>query len=159
MSNLTQDVTLNEFTQGLVIYAGNAFETSSDLYNVILAGHDFDLDYNIGSSDDLMLAVNVARGSSDGIPAGTYTVIDAPTATDFPAGTALSGFYNNIYAAYGGTWFYSPQNSIESSVRGGKVTVTNNGNDACTFDFRFEDGYGHKITGTYSGKCRVEDWS
>ena len=110
-------------------------------------------------SDALMLSVNVTPGSSDGIPSGTYTIIDANTADDYDVNTALSGVYEPTYGGYFGSWYFSTENRIEASVRGGSVTITDNGNDNYTFEIALEDGYGHKITGTYSGSCQVEDWS
>ncbi len=159
MSNMTQDVVLSGMSQALVAYGGYAFTETSDLYTVIIAGPDYDLDSNFGQSDALMLSVNVTPGSSDGIPSGTYTIIDANTADDYDVNTALSGFYEPTYGGYFGSWYFSTENRIEASVRGGFVTITDNGNDNYTFEIALEDGYGHKITGTYSGPCQVEDWS
>ena len=159
MSNMTQDVVLSGMSQALVAYGGYAFTETSDLYTVIIAGPDYDLDSNFGQSDALMLSVNVTPGSSDGIPSGTYTIIDANTADDYDVNTALSGVYEPIYGGYFGSWYFSTENRIEASVRGGSVTITDNGNDNYTFEIALEDGYGHKISGTYSGPCQVEDWS
>lgn len=150
---------LTGLTQALLMYNGEAFTPTSDLFIILIAGPDYDLDVNFGQSDALMISVNVTPGSSTGIPSGTYTIIDAEQADDYPVGTALNGVYNTTYGGYFGSWFYSTRNKLESSVRGGKVVITNNGQDSYKFDIQFEDGYGHKITGTYSGKCRVEDWS
>lgn len=159
MSNLTKNIRVEGLTQGLLIYNGEAYTETSDLYMVVLAGPDYDLEVNYGASDAVMLSVNVAPGTSDGIPSGTYTVIDALTADDYPVGTALSGVYINTYAAYAGTWFYSTAEKLESSVRGGKVSIVNHGGDRYTFDMQFEDGYGHRIDGSYTGSCSVVDWS
>lgn len=159
MSNLKEDVALTGLSQALLMYNGEAFTPTSDLFVILIAGPDYDLDINFGQSDAVMMSVNVTPGSSAGIPSGTYTIIDAEEADDYPAGTALSGVYNATYGGYFGSWFFSTTNKQESSVRGGKVTITNNGGNSYTFDIEFEDGYGHKITGAYSGKCRVEDWS
>ncbi len=159
MSNLKEDAALTGLTQALLMYNGEAFTPTSDLFIILIAGPDYDLDVNFGQSDALMISVNVTPGSSTGIPSGTYTIIDAEQADDYPVGTALSGVYNTTYGGYFGSWFYSTRNKLESSVCGGKVVITNNGQDSYKFDIQFEDGYGHKITGTYSGKCRVEDWS
>lgn len=159
MSNLTQDTALTDMTQALLAYNGTVFTETSDLYIVILAGPEYDLDINYGASDALMFSVNVTPGSAQGIPSGTYTVIDAATADDYPAGTALSGVYDPTYGGYFGSWYFSTRNKTEASVRGGKIDVTDLGNGTYTFDVELQDGYGHRITGRYSGSCRVEDWS
>lgn len=159
MSNLEGNVAMTELSQALLMYNGTAFTETSDLYVMLIAGPDYDLDTNYGKSDAMMISVNVAPGSSTGIPSGSYTIINVEEADDYPVGTALSGLYNATYGGYFGSWFYSTKNKQESSVRSGKVTVTNNGNDSYKFDIEMKDGYGHTITGTYSGTCRVEDWS
>ena len=76
MSNLTGDVTLSGMTQALAGYYGAAFTDTSDYYTIIIAGPDYDLDVNYGASDALMLTLNVTPGSTDGIPSGSYTVVD-----------------------------------------------------------------------------------
>lgn len=159
MSNLTEDVRITELSQGLVAYNGTAFTETSDLYIVLLAGPQYDLDINYGNSDAVMISFNVTPGASDGIPSGTYTIIDAETADDYPVGTALSGVFNPTYGGYFGSWFYSTRNKLEASMRGGSVTVTNSGSDNYTFSISLQDGYGKKVEGSYSGKCSFEDWS
>lgn len=159
MSNLTENVAVTGLTQALLAYNGKAFTAESDLYFILLAGPDYNLEINYGESDALMISVNVPPGSSDGIPSGTYTMIDAATAKEYPVGTALSGVFDSTYGAYYGTWYFSTQNKLESSIQGGEVTVTNSGNDTYTIKFSLRDGYGHKVEGSYSGVCGVEDWS
>lgn len=159
MSNLTEDVRITELSQGLVAYNGTAFTETSDLYIVLLAGPQYDLDINYGNSDAVMISFNVTPGASDGIPSGTYSIIDAETADDYPVGTALSGVFNPTYGGYFGSWFYSTRNKLEASMRDGSVTVTNSGSDNYTFSISLQDGYGKKVEGSYSGKCSFEDWS
>lgn len=159
MSNLTEDVRITELSQGLVAYNGTTFTETSDLYIVLLAGPQYDLDTNYGNSDAVMISFNVTPGASDGIPSGTYSIIDAETADDYPVGTALSGVFNPNYGGYFGSWFYSTRNKLEASMRGGSVVVTNSGSDNYTFSILLQDGYGKKVEGSYSGKCSFEDWS
>ncbi len=159
MSNLTEDKELEGMSQALMAYQGSVFTATSDLYTVIIAGPDYDLDSNFGQSDALMLSVNVSPGSSEGIPSGTYTVIDAMEADDYEVNTILSGVYEPAYGGYFGTWYFSTSDKTEASLRNGTVQISNNGNDSYTFTIDMQDGYGHKISGTYTGKCRIEDWS
>ena len=159
MSNLTQDIEIKGLSQGLLAYGGVVFTETSDLYTVILAGPDYDLGNNYGQSDALMLSVNVTPGSSDGIPSGTYTVIDALTADDYDVNTLLSGVYEPAYGGYFGAWYFSTTGKVEASLRSGTVTVTNRGGNEYTFEIDLKDGYGHRVTGSYAGVCRVEDWS
>lgn len=159
MSNLPADVSVSGLSQALVAYNGATFTETSDLYILLLAGPEYDLDVNYGTSDALMVSLNVTPGASDGIPSGTYSIIDAETADDYPVGTALSGVFNTNYGGYFGSWFYSTRNKLEASMRGGSVTVTNSGSDNYTFSISLQDGYGKKVEGSYSGKCRFEDWS
>ena len=84
MSNLAQDVTVSGLSQALLAYMGTAFTETSDLFTVILAGPDYDLDNNFGGSDALMLSFNVTPGSSKAIPDGTYTLIDAASPMTTP---------------------------------------------------------------------------
>ena len=42
---------------------------------------------------------------------------------------------------------------------GGEVKVTNNGDGTCVFDISLQDGYGHRVSGSCTVPCRVEDWS
>ena len=159
MSNLTGDIALEGMTQGLMAYGGMVFTETSDLYTVILAGPDYNLDINYGQSDALMLSFNVTPGSSTGIPAGRYTVIDAMTADDYDTNTLLSGVYEPTYGGYFGSWFFSTTNRLEGSLRSGEVTVTDNGNGNYRFDIDLKDGYGHRVSGSCTVPCRVEDWS
>lgn len=159
MSNLTQDTEVKGLSQALLAYGGTVFTETSDLYTVLLAGPDYDLDSNYGQSDALMLSVNVTPGSSTGIPSGTYTVIDAMTADDYDVNTLLSGVYEPAYGGYFGAWYFSTTGKVEASLRSGTVTVTNRGGNEYTFEIDLKDGYGHRITGSYAGVCRVEDWS
>lgn len=159
MSNLTGDVALSGMTQAMAAYYGASFTDTSDFYTVIIAGPDYDLDINYGTSDALMLTLNVTPGSPEGIPSGSYTVADTSTAEDFYPNTALSGIYDPTYGGYFGTWFFSTTGKLEASLRGGKVEVTNNGDGTCRVDIDLEDGYGHRVTGSCTVPCRVEDWS
>lgn len=59
MSNLTDDVALSGMTQAMAAYYGASFTDTSDFYTVIIAGPDYDLDINYGTSDALMLTLNV----------------------------------------------------------------------------------------------------
>lgn len=86
MSNLTEDVELT-FTQGMAIYYGDIYEMGSDAWNVVLAEADYDLDINYGQGDAVQLAFNVTHGAGDYIPDGPYTLLDANTAEELPAGT------------------------------------------------------------------------
>lgn len=158
-SNLTDDVSVSGLSQALIAYSGQAFTETSDLYIILLAGPEYDLGENYGMSDALMISVNVPPGTSDGIPSGTYTMIDMETADDYPVGTALSGVFNMTYGGYFGTWFYSTKNKQESSMRNGEIIVTNSGDGSYTIKFSLQDGYGHRIDGSYKGACRIEDWS
>ncbi len=159
MSNLTQDTEVKGLSQALLAYGGTVFTETSDLYTVLLAGPNYDLDSNYGQSDALMLSVNVTPGSSTGIPSGTYTVIDALTADDYDVNTLLSGVYEPAYGGYFGAWYFSTTGKVEASLRSGTVTVTNRGGNEYTFEIDLKDGYGHRVTGSYAGVCRVEDWS
>ncbi len=159
MSNLAQDVTVSGLSQALLAYMGTAFTETSDLFTVILAGPDYDLDNNFGGSDALMLSFNVTPGSSKAIPDGTYTLIDAASADDYPVGTALSGVYEPTYGGYFGSWYFSTASQVESAARTGSIKVTRSGEDDYTFEIDLKDGYGHRISATYTGKCLVKDWS
>lgn len=159
MSNLTGDIALEGMTQGLMAYGGTVFTETSDLYTVILAGKDYNLDINYGTSDALMFSFNVTPGSSTGIPAGRYTVIDAMTADDYEVNTLLSGVYEPTYGGYFGSWYFSTTQKLEASLRGGEVEVTDNGDGTYRFEINLRDGYGHTVTGSCTVPCRVEDWS
>lgn len=150
-SNMTSDATLNGLTQGIAIYYGETFTETSDLYTVILAGDDYNLETNYGNSPAIMLALNVTPGSSESIPDGTYTVIDAATADDYETGTVLSGVYEPTLGGLFGSWYFSTLEGLQASMMSGTVTVTNNGGKKYTFVYDLADGYGHKVTGTYSG--------
>lgn len=159
MSNLTGDIALEGMTQGLMAYGGTVFTETSDLYTVILAGKDYNLDINYGTSDALMFSFNVTPGSSTGIPSGRYTVIDAMTADDYDVNTLLSGVYEPTYGGYFGSWYFSTTQKLEASLRGGEVEVTDNGDGTYRFEINLKDGYGHAVTGSCTVPCRVEDWS
>lgn len=159
MSNLTGDVTISELSQALVIYYGEAFTSTSDLYTVVLAGSEYNLGINYGASDAMMISVNVLPGKSDGIPTGIYPLIDVATADDYPIYTALSGLFDFTYSGYYGSWFFSTVNQLESSMLEGGVVIVNLGNNNYSFTFSMKDGYGHKVEGFYQGACRMEDAS
>lgn len=100
MSNLTEDVELT-FTQGMAIYYGDIYEMGSDAWNVVLAEADYDLDINYGQGDAVQLAFNVTHGAGDYIPDGPYTLLDANTAEELPAGTMIAGIYDAPTAVTG----------------------------------------------------------
>lgn len=154
MSNLTGDVTIGELTQGYFGLMGESmFEgADSDMAVMVLAGDDFDLEIFYGNSDSVSLYFNIPVGAEE-IPDGTYEVL-SPEAAEIPAGTMVPGMKEGI-TIYG-TWFFSTERKLESSVRGGSVTVSHEGD---MFDVKMEllDGYGNKIVGAYKGE--LEDYS
>lgn len=154
MSNLTGDVAIGELTQGYFGLMGESmFEgADSDMAVMVLAGSDFDLEVFYGNSDSVCLYFNIPIGAEE-IPDGTYEVL-SDDATNIPAGTMVPGLKDGI-TIYG-TWFFSTERKLESSVRGGSVTVSHEGN---VFDVKIEllDGYGNKISGSYKGQ--LEDYS
>lgn len=159
MSNLTSDVTLTSLTQGVAMYAGQLFTETSDYYMLILAGADYDLDENFGNAPSLSFGLNVTPGASDGIPTGTYDIIDVAEADDYPVGTALSGFYEAAYGGYYGTWYFHSLDALEAAVKSGTVKVTNKGNGSYDIEFNLRDGYGHTVKGSYSGPLALADVS
>ena len=98
----TDNVEISGLTQGMALYEPEAFTTTSDLYMVILAGEDYDLETNFGQADALQISVNVTPGSNDGIPTGTYTIVDMNEVDDLEPETAIAGVYE--FVGYYGTW-------------------------------------------------------
>ena len=158
MSNLTSNVNISNFTQGLAMGLGETFTESSDYCIVVLAGKDYDLENNYGNSPSLALGLNITPGSKS-IPTGTYTIIDAYDADDYDSFTCLSGVFQPTYGGYFGAWYFSTLEGIEASMQTGTIEVTNNGDSNYTFKFDMKDGYGHSVTGQYSGKINFEDYS
>ena len=150
MSNLTEDVELT-FTQGMAIYYGDIYEMGSDAWNVVLAEADYDLDINYGQGDAVQLAFNVTHGAGDYIPDGTYTLLDANTAEELPAGTMIAGIYDASYGGYWGCWFYSVRRQVEARLVSGMVDVSREG-DIYTLELKLKDGAGRNVTATYMGK-------
>lgn len=134
MSNLTDNVEISGLTQGMALYEPEAFTTTSDLYMVILAGEDYDLETNFGQADALQISVNVTPGSNDGIPTGTYTIVDMNEVDDLEPETAIAGLYE--YGGYYGTWYYSTGKHIESAMKEGTVEIENEGLDFYTTTLR-----------------------
>lgn len=159
MSNLPANITVSGLTQGVAMYFGEAFTETSDHYMVVIAGDDYDLEENYGDAPSLMLGLNVEPGSTDGIPSGTYTLINAMEADDYEVGTALSGVYEPSYGGYFGTWYFHTAAALEASMMTGTVKVTNNGGDSYKIEFDLKDGYGHSVTGSYTGELPVADVS
>lgn len=149
MSNMTGDVTLDGMTQSAVLMWGETFTETSDYCSVIIAGKDYDMLENYGTSPAINLGLNITPGSTS-IPAGTYTIIDATEADDYDEFTALSGVYEATYGGYFGCWYFQPQ--IEGAMLSGTVDVTDDGNGTYTFKVNLADGYGNKVTGTYTGQ-------
>lgn len=150
MSNLTEDVELT-FTQGMAIYYGDIYEMGSDAWNVVLAEADYDLDINYGQGDAVQLAFNVTHGAGDYIPDGPYTLLDANTAEELPAGTMIAGIYDASYGGYWGCWFYSVRRQVEARLVSGMVDVSREG-DIYTLELKLKDGAGRNVTATYTGK-------
>lgn len=150
MSNLTEDVELT-FTQGMAIYYGDIYEMGSDAWNVVLAEADYDLDINYGQGDAVQLAFNVTHGAGDYIPDGTYTLLDANTAEELPAGTMIAGIYDASYGGYWGCWFYSVRRQVEARLVSGMVDVSREG-DIYTLELKLKDGAERNVTATYTGK-------
>lgn len=159
MSNLTSDVDVTGLTQGLVMYGGTSFTETSDYYMVILAGADFDLEDNYGSAPSLNFGLNVVPGSNDGIPTGTYTLINAMEADDYDVNTALSGVYEPAYGGFFGSWYFAASDALEAAMQTGTVKVVNNGSDNYEFTFDLKDGYGHSVKGSYRGNVLFADAS
>lgn len=154
LSNLTSDVTLNDLTQGAAIYFGETFTPTSDYVALIIAGKDYDLDQNYGASPAVNIGLNVTPGSN-GIPSGTYTLIDANEADDYDVNTALSGVFDPVYSGYFGTWYFATLDAVEAAMTTGTVTVVNNGDGTYKITFDLKDGYGHSVKGTYSGAIAI----
>lgn len=150
MSNLTGDIALT-LTQGMAIYYGNLYEMGSDAWNVVLAETNYNLDINYGQGDAVQLAFNVTSGAGDYIPNGTYTLLDANTAEEFPAGTMIAGIFDTTYGGYWGCWFYSVRRQLEARLDSGTVDVSREG-DIYTLKIKLKDGAGHNIASTYTGK-------
>lgn len=150
MSNLTEDVE-PAFTQGMAIYYGDIYEMGSDAWNVVLAEADYDLEINYGQGDAIQLAFNVTNGASAYIPDGIYTLLDANTAEELPAGTMIAGIYDAAYGGYWGCWFYSTRRRIEARLDSGTVEVSREG-EIYTLKLQLKDGAGRKVTSTYTGQ-------
>lgn len=159
MSNLTQNVTVSDLTQGVAMYFGQTFTETSDLYMVVLAGADYDLDENFGNAPSIWLGLNVTPGSTTGIPSGTYTLIDAMEADDYPVGSALSGVYEESLGGFFGSWYFCTADGLEASMQTGTAKVTNNGDGTYAITFTMADGYGHTVSGSFNGALPVEDLS
>jgi hypothetical protein len=149
LSNLTGDVTISGMTQSQILFWGETFTETSDYCSIIIAGDDYDLDENSGNSPAINVALNLTPGSTS-IPEGTYEIIDFWEADDFEPFTAASGIYFSLYGGYLGTWYFNGD-TIEASMLTGSIDVKDNGNGNYTFTFNLADGYGHKVTGSYTG--------
>ncbi len=152
MSNLTSNIVLKDMTQSAILLWGETFTETSDYCSVIIAGKDYDLLENFGTSPAINLGLNVTPGS-EGIPAGTYNVINAMEADDYDPFTALSGVYEPTYGGYFGNWYLDPL--TEAALYTGTVEVSTGANGEYTFVIDLADGYGHKVTGTYTGTPQI----
>lgn len=151
-SNLRGDVSLNVLTQCGLIYYGDLYETGeSEYYTIILGDENIDLDYMDGPGDCLMLTLNVAPGSADGIPAGSYDAwvdLTDDELESLPAGSCIMGYIEWIY--YGGSWYFNTAEQYEARLTAGSVEVTRNGS-AYTISGTVQDGYGHAVAFSYEG--------
>lgn len=147
-SNLTTDVDVESLTQSRAIYWGEAFTEASDYCSVLIAGSDYNLDENDGESPAINIALNITPGS-DTIPEGTYNVVSFKSSDDFSPFTMAGGIYYSALRGYFGTWYYCED--TESSMLSGSTTVKDNGNGNYTFSFDLADGYGNRVTGSYTG--------
>ena len=93
----------------------------------------------------------VTHGAGDYIPDGTYTLLDANTAEELPAGTMIAGIYDASYGGYWGCWFYSARRQVEARLVSGMVDVSREG-DIYTLELKLKDGAGRNVTATYTGK-------
>lgn len=150
-SNLEKSIEIKDLTQGAIIYNGPAYTESSDLYNIILAGDEYSIKNNEGDANSFNLLINVAPNSKDGIPSGIYTAFDALSADDYLPNTCWAGFYYPDFMAFMGCMFYNSKEALEAALTQGQVEVTNNGNNNYTFEVDMKDGYGNKVTGSYTG--------
>lgn len=158
-SNITGNITLSALTQGLALYGGEVFTSTSDYYMLIISEADYDVESNFGPGQAINLGLNVTPGSNTGIPSGTYTLIDPMEADDYDPFTALGGFYEATYGGFYGAWYFYSLKGLEASAATGTVTVDNKGNNQYTITLNLKDGYGHAITGTYTGALQLEDVS
>ena len=107
-------------------------------------------DYNRALSPRTCLR-NVTHGAGDYIPDGPYTLLDANTAEELPAGTMIAGIYDASYGGYWGCWFYSVRRQVEARLVSGMVDVSREG-DIYTLELKLKDGAGRNVTATYTGK-------
>jgi len=84
-------------------------------------------------------------------PDGPYTLLDANTAEELPAGTMIAGIYDASYGGYWGCWFYSVRRQVEARLVSGMVDVSREG-DIYTLELKLKDGAGRNVTATYTGK-------
>jgi len=131
----------------MAIYYGDIYEMGSDAWNVVLAEADYDLDINYGQGDAVQLAFNVTHGAGDYIPDGPYTLLDANTAEELPAGTMIAGIYDASYGGYWGCWFYSVRRQVEARLVSGMVDVSREG-DIYTLELKLKDGAARNVTAT-----------
>lgn len=154
MSNLREDVTLTTLTQGSQTYFGDLFELGeSELYMIVLADSNYDLETNFGTGENIVLYFNVPVGSENGLPAGTYEgMLDLNTASSAPVGTCLGGLYD--YGTYMGCWYFNLGKQIEASFKDGKFTVEKDG-DNYRIKGSGTDGHGNEVTIDYEGQLRM----
>lgn len=156
-SNITADVTLSsELTQGCFTIWGEVFETEASNYaTIILAGKDYDLNINYGTSPSVTIGLNVTPGA-ESLPEGTYEMLNFNTAEDFDPFTAFPGMYESSIGGYLGCWYYNTLNGVQGALRQGTVTITKTSAKTYTITFDLLDGYDHHVRGTYSGELRQQ---
>ena len=161
MSNLTEDVELT-FTQGMAIYYGDIYEMGSDAWNVVLAEADYDLDINYGQGDAVQLAFNVTHGAGDYIPDGPYTLLDANTAEELPAGmkcyrspksyNSQLGVPLSVLMIEGDEQLALIEAGISKPGEMARLERIIREGDIYTLELKLKDGAGRNVTATYTGK-------
>lgn len=154
-------VELNNFTKGVMVFAGTNYGDNGQSYNwlIRLGGDSYDIVNLKGKGDALMFEVNTDRASKTTIPSGTYKMIapeEAEVENLLPF-TVVPGLIDDSDGTSPiGTWYLfsdveGGDPNATNAIDAGSVVINSTG-DTYTMEFEFVDTE-EKTTfkGTYLG--------
>lgn len=146
-STLNEDVAISGLSQGYVeLFGESMFEgAESDMARIVLGDDDFDILTLLGKGHGVVIDFNIPVGS-ESIPDGRYEILPSD-ASSIPAGTLVPGMIS--YSMFFGCWYFSGMN--EAALCDGTVDISHSGSNY-EISFSLKDGYGHTVSGSYSGE-------
>lgn len=141
------------FTKGLLIYFGDAYDTkTSNNFAAYFGTESVNFQDSILTGEILMLEFNTALSVKDYIPNGKYTMISELTSAAMVPFSLVYG-YTDTNDNQWGCWYYG---ETDKKMNKGSFTSLKSG-DTYAIGYDFNDRFGSHVSGTFNGKFEYID--